>query len=278
MSKMKKIIAIQGAEGSNHHKVARDFYGEDVHLKECLSFDVLVASLLNKTADKGIMAIENTIAGSIIPNYALIDANNLHISGEEYLNIHHHLMALPGQKIENIKEVCSHPMALLQCKEFFKKHPHIKLVEDVDTAEVAKRISKNKLKGIAAIAPKLAAEIFGLEVLEDEIQTMKDNATRFVIVQTEKPNNGIDLIDKASFKFQLDHKRGSLAAILNVLSDCKMNLTKIQSLPVIETPWKYSFFVDVTFDDYKNYEKAKAIIEIMAEDFKILGAYKNGRR
>ena len=107
---------------------------------------------------------------------------------------------------------------------------------------------------------------------------MKDNATRFVIVQTEKPNNGIDLIDKASFKFQLDHKRGSLAAILNVLSDCKMNLTKIQSLPVIETPWKYSFFVDVTFDDYKNYEKAKAIIEIMAEDFKILGAYKNGRR
>ncbi|MGB0891922.1 MAG: prephenate dehydratase [Flavobacteriaceae bacterium] len=275
---MKKIIAIQGAEGSNHHKIARDFYGKDVQLKECLSFDELVDSLINKTSKKGIMAIENTIAGSIIPNYALIDANNLYISGEQYLNIHHHLMALPGQKIEEIKEVCSHPMALLQCKVFFKQHPQIKLVEDVDTAEVAKRISKNKLKGVAAIAPKIAAEIFGLEVLEDEIQTMKDNATRFVIVQTEKPNNGIDLIDKASFKFQLDHKRGSLAAILNVLSDCKMNLTKIQSLPVIETPWKYSFFVDVTFDDYKNYEKAKAIIEIMAEDFKILGAYKNGRR
>ena len=278
MLKMKNIIAIQGAEGSNHHKVARDFYGDKVQLKECLSFDALVDSLLDKTSDKGIMAIENTIAGSIIPNYALIDANNLYISGEEYLNIHHHLMALAGQKIEDIKEVCSHPMALLQCKEFFKKYPHIKLVEDVDTAEVAKRISKNQLKGVAAIAPKLAADLFGLEVIEDEIQTMKNNATRFVIVQTEKPNNGIDQINKASLKFQLDHKRGSLAAILNVLSDCKMSLTKIQSLPVIESPWKYSFFVDVTFDDYKEYEKAIAVITIMALELKVLGTYKNGRK
>jgi len=278
MPKMKNRIAIQGAEGSNHHKVARDFYGDDVELQECLSFDVLVDSLLNQTASKGIMAIENTIAGSIIPNYALIDSNNLHISGEEYLNIHHHLMALPGQRIEDIKEVCSHPMALLQCKEFFKKYPQIKLVEDVDTAEVAKRIAKNKLKGVAAIAPKLAAEIFGLEVLEDEIQTMKENATRFVIVQTEKPNNGIDQINKASLKFQLDHKRGSLAAILNVLSDCKMNLTKIQSLPVIESPWKYSFFVDVTFEEYKDYEKVIAILAIMASELKVLGTYKNGRK
>jgi len=275
---MKKIIAIQGAEGSNHHKVAKDFYGDTIELKECFSFDELVDNLIEKKADKGIIAIENTIAGSIIPNYALIDANNLHITGEEYLNIHHHLMALPGQKMEDIKEVYSHPMALLQCKVFFKKHPHIKLVEDVDTAEVAKRISQEKLKGVAAIAPKLAAEIFDLEVLEDDIQTMKDNATRFVIVQTEQPTNGIENINKASLKFELDHKRGSLAAILNVLSDCKMNLTKIQSLPVIETPWKYSFFVDVTFDEYKDYEKAIAIIEIMASAFKVLGAYKNGRK
>ncbi|MDG1039300.1 MAG: prephenate dehydratase [Polaribacter sp.] len=275
---MKNTIAIQGAEGSNHHKVAKDFYGETINLKECMSFDVLVAALLNKKAAKGIMALENTIAGSIIPNYALIDSNELHICGEKYLNIHHHLMALKGQKIEDIKEVCSHPMALLQCKEFFKKHPHIKLVEDVDTAEVAKRIAENQLKGVAAIAPKLAAEIFGLVVLEDEIQTIKDNATRFVIVQTEEPNKGKEEVNKASLKFQLDHKRGSLAAILNVLSDCKMNLTKIQSLPVIESPWKYSFFVDVTFDVYKNYKKAISIIEIMAEEFKVLGAYKNGRK
>ena len=275
---MNKIIAIQGAEGSNHHKVARDFYGDNIQLKECMSFDALVAHLLDGSATDGVMAIENTIAGSIIPNYALIDSNNLHIVGEEYLNIHHHLMALPGQTIKSIKEVWSHPMALLQCKEFFKKHPHIKLVEDVDTAEVAKRISKENIKGVAAIAPKIAAEIFGLQVLEDDIQTIKDNSTRFVIVQTELPNTEIAKINKASLKFQLNHKRGSLAAVLNVLSDCKMNLTKIQSLPVIETPWKYSFFVDVTFNDYADYQKLVKIIEIMAEEFKILGTYKNGRK
>jgi len=275
---MKKIIAIQGAEGSNHHKVARDFYGENIQLKECMSFDALVAHLLEGSATDGIMAIENTIAGSIIPNYALIDSNNLHIVGEEYLNIHHHLMALAGQTIKNIKEVWSHPMALLQCKEFFKKHPHIKLVEDVDTAEVAKRIATENIKGVAAIAPKIAAEIFGLQVLEDDIQTIKDNSTRFVIVQTDLPNTEIAKINKASLKFQLNHKRGSLAAVLNVLSDCKMNLTKIQSLPVIETPWKYSFFVDVTFNDYADYQKLVKIIEIMAEEFKILGTYKNGRK
>jgi prephenate dehydratase len=275
---MHKTIAIQGAEGSNHHKVARDFYGSDVHLKECMSFDVLVDSLLDRSANLGVMALENTIAGSIIPNYALIDKYNLHIIGEKYLHIHHHLMGLKGQKIEDIKEVWSHPMALLQCKEFFKKYPHVKLVEDVDTADVAKRISKENLVGVAAIAPKIAAEIFNLVVIEDEIQTIQDNATRFVIVQTSAPNNGIDQIDKASLKFQLNHKRGSLAAILNVLSDCKMNLTKIQSIPVIESPWKYSFFVDVTFEAYESYKKAVAIIEIMAEKCKILGTYKNGRK
>ena len=275
---MNKTIAIQGAEGSNHHKVARDFYGSDIQLKECMSFDVLLDSLLDGSADLGVMALENTIAGSIIPNYALIDKYNLHITGEEYLHIHHQLMGLKGQKIEDIKEIWSHPMALLQCKEFFKKYPHIKLVEDVDTAEVAKRISKENLVGIGAIAPKIAAEIFNLEVIEDEIQTIKDNATRFVIVQTQESNNEIDEINKASLKFELNHKRGSLAAILNVLSDCKMNLTKIQSIPVIETPWKYSFFVDITFDDFKNYKKAVTIIEIMAEEFKVLGTYKNGRK
>ena len=275
---MNKIIAIQGAEGSNHHKVARDFYGDNIELKECMSFDAIVAHLLEGSATDGVMAIENTIAGSIIPNYALIDSNNLHIVGEEYLNIHHHLMALPDQTINSINEVWSHPMALLQCKEFFKKHPHIKLVEDVDTAEVAKRIAKENIKGIAAIAPKIAAEIFGLQVLEDDIQTIKDNSTRFVIVQTQLPTHSIDGINKASLKFELSHKRGSLAAVLNVLSDCKMNLTKIQSLPVIETPWKYSFFVDVTFDEYTDYQKLVKIIEIMAEDFKILGTYKNGRK
>ncbi len=272
-----KKIAIQGIKGSNHHIVARNYYGENIQLDECLSFDVLVDSILTKKSDQAIMAIENTIAGSIIPNYALLDAHNLHIVGEQYLNIHHHLMALKNQSIEDITEVYSHPMALLQCKEFFKKHKHIKLVEDVDTADVAKRISEGNLKGVAAIAPNISAEIYGLEVINDKIQTITNNATRFVIVQTENPKNGIASINKASLKFELDHKRGSLAAVLNVVSDCNLNLTKIQSLPKIETPWKYAFFVDVTFDTYEDYKKAKSLIAIMATDFKILGEYKNGR-
>lgn len=270
-------IAIQGIKGSNHHIVAQNYYGKNIQLQECLSFDALVDSVLCKESEVGIMAIENTIAGSIIPNYALIDTHNLQVTGEYYLNIHHHLMALKGQTIAAISEVYSHPMALLQCKAFFKDSTHIKLIEDVDTAEVAKRINDHQLKGVAAIAPKIAASIYDLEVLSSEIQTIKDNATRFVIVQTTKPANRTDQINKASLKFSLDHKRGSLAALLNVMSDCKLSLTKIQSLPKIETPWKYAFFVDVTFDRYEDFDKAKKIVAIMAEEFKILGEYKNGR-
>ena len=142
---------------------------------------------------------------------------------------------------------------------------------------MAKKIAEGQLKGIAAIAPKMAADLFGLSVIADDIQTITNNATRFVILSKNRPELNPQEINKASFKFQLNHKRGSLATLLNVLSDCKMNLTKIQSLPVIETPWKYSFFVDVTFQDFADYSKAVSLIEIMAEDFKILGAYKNGR-
>ncbi|WP_298513786.1 prephenate dehydratase [uncultured Kordia sp.] len=274
---MQQTIAIQGVQGSNHHKVAQLYFGEEVQLDECLSFDALVHSLTHEKSSYAIMALENTIAGSIIPNYALIDANNVHINGEYYLNIHHHLMALPNQTIEDITEVCSHPMALLQCKEFFKQYPHIKLVEDVDTAAVARRIQEEQKEGIAAIATKTAAELFQLKVLSSEIQTIKTNATRFVILQKQKPIENVAQIDKASLRFELDHKRGSLATILNVMSDCKLNLTKIQSLPIIETPWKYAFFVDVTFEAYEDYTKAIAVLEIMATSLKVLGTYKNRR-
>jgi prephenate dehydratase len=168
-------------------------------------------------------------------------------------------------------------MALLQCKEFFKNHPHIKLVEDKDTAEVAERIQKHQIKGIAAIASTLAAELFELEILAPSIQTIKHNETRFVIVKRENHEIPESEINKASIKFDVDHKRGSLAALLNVMSDCKLNLTKIQSLPKIETPWKYAFFVDVTFDSYDDFKKAKSIINIMAHNFKVLGEYKNAK-
>lgn len=257
--------------------VAEAYFGENIELVTCLSFHALVDSLLDGTADKAVMAIENSIAGSIIPNYALVYENKLHIIGEYYLSVHHHLMALPGQALEQIKEVHSHPMALLQCREFLKTRKELKLVEDADTAETAYRIREQGLTGIAAIAPKLAAELYGLDILASEIQTIKSNATRFIILKTKNKELPPEAINKASVRFLTDHKRGSLATVLNVMSDCNMNLTKIQSLPVIETPWKYSFFVDITFDRYDNFVKAKSLLQIMTEDFWVLGEYKNAR-
>ncbi len=257
--------------------MAREYFGEDIDLLECLSFHGLVDELLAGKADKGVMAIENSIAGSIIPNYALVYENDLHIIGEHYLNIHHNLMGLKGQSLADIREVRSHPMALLQCREFLKTQSHIKMVEDVDTAETAKRIQENQLSGIAAIAPKVAAELYDLEIIAPEIQTIKNNATRFIIVKTTNKELPKEIINKASLRFLTDHKRGSLATVLNVMSDCNLNLTKIQSLPVIETPWKYAFFVDVTFEAYHHFEKAKSLLRIMLEDFRVLGEYKNVR-
>jgi prephenate dehydratase len=272
---MNAKIAIQGIKGSFHHQVAQEYYYQNIEVDECLSFEELIDSLMSGKSDQAVMAIENSIAGPIIPNYALIDKNNLHIIGEHYLDIHQNLMALKGQKIEDILEVHSHPMALLQCMEFLKKYPNIKLVEDKDTAETARRIHQNQLKGIAAIASKTASEMYDLEILAPEIQTINNNMTRFVIINKADNFVSKNEINRASIKFELDHKRGSLAAVLNVMSDCKLNLTKIQSMPKIETPWKYSFFVDVTFDKYEDYAKAKALLTIMAEYFKVLGEYKN---
>ena len=164
-------VAIQGVKGSNHYIVSQQYFNKGVSVMECLTFDEVVDNLITKKCDAAIMAIENSIAGSIIPNYALIDGQNLHIVGEQYLDIQHNLMALFGQSIEDIEEVYSHPMALLQCKEFFKNHPHIKLVEDKDTAEVAQRIQKHQLKNIGAIATEMAADIFEVEILAKSIQT-----------------------------------------------------------------------------------------------------------
>ncbi|PWI29531.1 prephenate dehydratase [Flavobacteriaceae bacterium LYZ1037] len=271
---MIKTVAIQGVIGSFHHIVSQQYFGNQVAVKECLTFDEAVQSLIAGKTDAVVMALENSIAGSIIPNYALIDTHNLQIIGEHYLDVQHHLMALPNQDINDIVEVYSHPMALLQCKEFFKKHPHIKLIEDKDTAEVAQRIQSKNLKGVAAIASKLASQLFELNIISESIQTIKHNETRFVIVKRENHEISENKRNKASLKFELEHKRGSLATMLNVMSDCKLNLTKIQSLPKIETPWKYAFFVDVTFNDFEDYVKAISIMEIMTEDFKILGEYK----
>lgn len=270
-------IAIQGIKGSFHHQVAQEFFTGNLPMDECMSFDILVRSLKENNSQKGVMALENSIAGSIIPNYALIDNNNLHIIGEHYLDIHMNLMALPGQRIEDIREVHSHPIALLQCAVFFDKYPHIKIVESGDTAETARRIQEQNLMGIGAVASPIAAELYGLDIIAAGIHTVKSNKTRFVIVKTQNKETPKEEINKASIKFELDDTPGSLATVLNVMNNCKLNLTKIQSMPIIETPFQYSFFVDVVFEKYKHYEKAKKILELMTTHFKVLGEYKRGK-
>ncbi|MGG7036913.1 MAG: prephenate dehydratase [Flavobacterium sp.] len=274
---MKDKIAIQGIKGSFHHQVALEYFREDVSVDECLSFEALTDSLLANQSQQAVMAIENSIAGSIIPNYALIDKNNLHITGEYYLDIVQNLMVLKGQKMEGIREVHSHPMALLQCMDFLKKQPNLKLVEDKDTAETARRIHQNKIREIAAIGSKVAASMYDLEIIAPEIQTVNNNMTRFVILSRNENQVKKEEINKASLKFELEDTPGSLATVLNVMTNCKLNLTKIQSLPIIETPFQYSFFVDVVFEKYKHYEKAARVLEIMTSHFKVLGEYKNGK-
>ena len=275
---MNTKIAIQGIKGSFHHAVVMDYYEAKVEPVECLSFDTLVQAISKGEVNQGLMALENSIAGSILPNYALIDHNDLTIVGEYNLTIHHNLMAIEGQKIEDLTEVHSHPMALLQCKAFFQNYPHIRLIEAADTAVVAQTIANENLKGIGAIAALEAAHIYGLKTLATSIQTIKDKVTRFVFVQKKNGSLPQEKINKASLKLILDHQRGSLATVLNVMSDCRMNLTKIQSLPVIDTPGKYAFFVDMTFDHFVQYEKARKILAIMALEFKILGEYADAKK
>ena len=276
---LKKKIAIQGIRGSFHHQVANQYFGEDIELKECLSFVEIPELINNDIVDGAVMAIENSLAGSILPNYALIDEFNLKIQGEVHLPIHHHLMGLEGQTLLDIKEVWSHPMALLQCRKFFREHPQIKLVEESDTAEVAQRIQEQQLLGIAAIASKNAAEIYKLNIIENEIQTRKQNFTRFFILK--KKNGKLDKpdkINKASIKFITKHQTGNLTDVLNVFAGFNMNLSKIQSLPIIDKPWNYAFFADVVFEDYELFHNAISIVKEKTSSLKILGEYQQSKR
>ena len=265
-------IGIQGIKGSFHHIVAEQYFGENIDLVECMRFSEMPALLKENKAEVLVMAIENSIAGAILPNYALIDEYNLNISGEHYLPIHHNLMALKGQKIKEIKEVYSHPMALLQCRDFFKLYPHIKLIEDIDTAEVARRIQKEKLMSVGAIASNAAANIYDLEVLASEIQTINNNATRFFILDNSQKSKNPNT-NKASVKFITTNKTGSLAEVLCILSKYDLNLSKIQSMPIIDTPWKYAFFVDFTFNSYIDYSNAMRELKDKVLFLKVLGEY-----
>lgn len=271
-------IAIQGIKGSFHHIVAREYFGSEIELEECMSFTEIPVLLKNDAVDSAVMAIENSIAGAILPNYSLIDEYGLSIEGEVYINIHHHLMALKGQKLEDIKEVWSHPMALLQCRKFFREHPHIKLIEEKDTAEVARRIQQEKIRGVAAVAGDLAAELYDLEIIEGNIQTIKNNATRFFVLKKSKeapyhPSKVAHIKDKSSIKFVTKHNKGSLAEILDIFAKHEINLTKIQSLPIIDKPWSYAFFIDLVIDDFQLYQNALHLIGRKVNHLKVLGEY-----
>ncbi len=275
----KRKIAIQGIRGSFHHQVANQYFGDDINLHECLSFVEIPELIINGSVEGAVMAIENSLAGSILPNYALIDEYNLNIQGEVHLPIHHHLMGLEHQTIEDIQEVWSHPMAILQCRKFFRSHPHIKLVEASDTAEVAQRIQEKQLKGIAAIASKKAASIYKLQIIENRIQTREQNYTRFFILnKRERNEEKPTFINKASLRFVTKHQTGSLVDVLAVFSNFNMSLSKIQSLPIIDKPWKYAFFADVIFDDHNLFKRAIDQIKEKTSDVKILGEYEQSKR
>ncbi len=271
-------VAIQGIRGSFHDIAARQFFGENLELVPCETFAQLFAALDSYAADTALMAIENSVAGSILPNYSLMRGSRTHIVGEIYLRIAQNLMALPGQRVADICEVRSHPMAINQSRAWFDAHPHIRLVESGDTASSAKAIADEKLAGVGAIASELAAELFGLEVLARGIETNKRNYTRFLVL-SEHDIKGLDgYPDKASLCFSLPHQPGSLARALSILSYYDIDLTKIQSLPIIGREWQYLFYVDVTYDDPVRYRQALSAMRPLTEIFEIMGEYRKGRK
>lgn len=273
-----KRIAIQGGYGAFHEIAALHYFGkENVEIVPSNTFRDLFKSLKLRKADNGIMAIENSVAGSIIPNYALLRESKMKIMGEIYLRIIQNLVVLPGQKIEDIREVYSHPMAILQCQKFFEKYPQIRLIESIDTALSAKEISDKKQKGIGAISSAQAAEKYGLHVLFPSIEDNKVNYTRFLILgDKDEPLASGEPVNKASLHFALAHEIGSLAKILSIFSYFNINLTKIQSLPIIGREWEYEFYIDVEFSDYSMLQHSLDAARPFTSGFGILGEYHKG--
>jgi len=271
-------VSIQGFEGSFHQEASRQFFGKDVEVICCSTFREVVKIAANKKeSDGGVMAIENSIAGSILPNYNLLQKSNLTIVGEVYLQIKQNLLVNKGVRLEDIKEVHSHPMAIQQCFGFLDKY-NWKLIESEDTALSAKHIQQHKSKHIAAIASKLAAELYDLDIIAPGIQTLKHNYTRFLILQREEVATEIDNANKASINFHTDHSKGSLAKVLTKIADEGVNLSKLQSFPIPGSDWKYSFHADVEFDDLKQFNKVVKSMKALTEDLKVYGVYKNGNK
>ncbi len=279
---MKHRIAIQGIKGSFHDIAAHRYCEEnEVELVCCDTFEDVFIEMKKDPELLGMVAIENTIAGSLLHNYELLRESGTTIVGEHKLRISHALMCLPGDEWENLTEVNSHPVALMQCRDFLKSHKQLKVVEVADTAGAAADISREQLHGHAAICHKDAAQIYGMKVLEEGIETNKHNFTRFLLLaQQEKAGKyrRVTDADKSSLVFTLAHEEGSLSAILSILSFYKLNLTKIQSLPIIGKEWQYMFYIDLSFSDYTRYRQAVDAIAPLTQNLQILGEYKHGRQ
>lgn len=275
-------IAIQGIIGSFHDIATHRFFqDEEVELICCDTFEQVFDEMKNDSNVLGCIAIENTIAGSLLHNYELLRDSQMTIIGEHKLRISHSIMCLPEDNWEDISEVHSHPVALMQCREFLKRHATLKSVENDDTAGSAEMISRLQMRGHAAICSKFAAPLYGMKVLEEGIETNKHNFTRFLFLSD--PWKADDLrrkqdSDKASIVFTLPHAEGSLSQVLSIFSFYKINLTKIQSLPIIGREWEYQFYVDVVFNDYLRFHQSIDAITPLTREFKVLGEYQNGKQ
>jgi len=274
---MNKKVTIQGYEGSFHQMAARQFFGKTVEVIACDTFrEVIKIGSDPKQSDGAVMAIENSIAGSILPNYNLLQKSNLQVIGEVYLSISQNLLVNPGVQLKDIKEVHSHPMAILQCLDYLEQYDW-KLVESDDTALSAKMVHQHKSKHIAAIASKFAAQLYDLNVITPDIHTLKNNITRFLIMVPKQKAIMIEGVNKASIYFQTDHSKGILSKILAKIASRGVNLSKLQSMPIPGSTFKYGFYADVEFENLKQIEKVIAEVKDATNNFKVFGMYKKGK-
>ena len=276
-----KRVAIQGVKGCFHEIAAREFFqGEEIEAVECETFEKLFATV-KREGIIATLAIENTIAGNLLQNHILLKESGLKIAGEQKIRIRHNLVALPGQELESIKEVYSHPIALMQIRNFLEDHKFLKAVEWDDTASSAKMIAHEHCMGKAGVCSEWAAEIYGLEILAKGIETNKRNFTRFLVIADPWTVDDIkkdQTPNKASLVFRLPHDEGSLAKVLSIMSYYGMNLTKIQSMPIIGREWEYEFYVDLRFEDYLKYKQSIEAFQPLTKDLIILGEYREGRQ
>lgn len=275
----RKQVTIQGVAGCFHDAAARGyFHEEEIHTIECDSFEIMFERLATDASLLGIMAIENTIAGALLQNHELLRASNMVIIGEYKMRISHSLAALPGQTIDQLTEVNSHPMALRQCEQFLHRHPNLRKIEKFDTAGSAKEIAEHNLTGHAAICGDYAAKLYGLNILESGIETNKRNFTRFLILAdpllVEEVGPKESEINKSSLVLTLPHNRGALSKVLTILSFYDINLTKIQSMPIIGREWEYRFYIDLEFESYYRYRQAIDAVRPLTNDLRILGEYR----